>query len=62
MCSKNFVPKRWIENSMDDFKHDVIVALALLEKEFPHFFFDTLTHILVHLVEELEICGPMHAC
>jgi hypothetical protein len=62
MCSKNFVPKLWTKTFMDDFKHDVIVTLVLLEKEFPCFFFDTMMHILVHLVEELKFCGPMHTC
>ncbi len=40
-------------------KNDVVVTLVLLEKEFPPFF-NTMTHLLVHLVEELEICGPIH--
>jgi hypothetical protein len=43
-----------------DFKNDVVVTLILLEKEFPPPFFDTMTHLLVHLVEELEICGSEH--
>lgn len=45
---------------MDDFKHDVALIVVLLEKKFPPFF-DTMMHLLVHLVEEREICGPMHA-
>jgi hypothetical protein len=43
--------------TMDDLKHDVIVTL---EKIPP--FFDTMMNLLVHLVEELEICGLMHTC
>ena len=42
-------------------KEDVAVALCLLEKEFPPAFFDPMTHLLVHLVEELDICGPVHS-
>jgi hypothetical protein len=45
---------------MNDINHNVIATLVLLEKKFPHSFFDTMMHFLVHLVEELEICGPMH--
>ena len=35
--------------------------LCLLEKEFPPSFFDPMTHLLVHLVEELHICGLVHS-
>ncbi len=44
---------------MDDVKHDVVVTPLLLKKEFPPFF-DTMTHLLVHLVEELKICALVH--
>lgn len=47
--------------TMDSLKEDVVIALCLLEKEFPPSFFDPMTHLLVHLVEELEICGPVHS-
>ena len=33
----------------------------MLEKELPPAFFDVMTHLLVHLVEEFDICGPIHA-
>jgi hypothetical protein len=32
----------------------------MLEKEFPPTFLDIMTHLMVHLVEELFICGPVH--
>jgi hypothetical protein len=32
-------------------KNDVAITLVLLEKEFPPYFFDIVTHLLVHLVE-----------
>jgi hypothetical protein len=57
MCLKNCA-KIVDLKTMDDLKHDV-VTLLLLKKEFPPFF-DTMTHLLVHLVEELKICAPMH--
>jgi hypothetical protein len=40
---------------------DVAVALSMLEKEFPPTFEDVMTHLLIHLVEELFICGPVHS-
>jgi hypothetical protein len=39
---------------MDDFKHDVVVTLLLLKKKIPPSFFNTMTQLLVHLVEELK--------
>jgi hypothetical protein len=56
LCAKIVNPTIMVE-----LKNDVGVTLVLLEKEFPPFF-DTMTHLLVYLVEELEICGPIHMC
>ena len=36
-------------------------VLCLLELNFPPGFFDIMTHLIVHLVDELEICGPVHS-
>jgi hypothetical protein len=54
LCAKIVDPR-----IMDDFKHNVAFIVVLLEKKIPPFF-DTMTHLLVHLVEERKICGPMH--
>jgi hypothetical protein len=35
-------------------------VLCLLEKVFPTTFMDIMSHLMIHLVEELYICGPMH--
>jgi hypothetical protein len=56
LCAKIVDPTTMVE-----LKTNVVVTLVLLEKEFPPFF-DTMTHLLVHLVEELEICGLVHRC
>jgi hypothetical protein len=45
---------------MGELKKDVALTLVLLEQEFPLSFFNIMTHLLVHFVEHLEICGPMH--
>ncbi len=34
--------------------------LCMLEKALPPSFFDIKIHLLVHLVEEVELCGPVH--
>ena len=36
-------------------------VLCLLEINFPPGFFDIMTHLVIHLVDELELCGPVHA-
>jgi hypothetical protein len=36
------------------------MTLISLKQELPPSFFDIIMHFLVHLVEELEICGLVH--
>ncbi len=55
LCAKVVDPA-----TMGDLKQDVALTLVLLEWEFPPFFFDVMTHLLVHQVEELELCGLVH--
>jgi hypothetical protein len=38
---------------------DVAENMALLEMEFLPSFFDIMTHLPYHLVEELDMCGPV---
>ncbi len=54
LCAKIMDPTTMLE-----LKKEVAICLVLLEHEFPPFF-DIMTHLLVHLVEELELCGPIH--
>ena len=37
-------------------------ALCLLEKVFLPTFMDIMSHLMIHLVEELHICGPIYCC
>jgi len=46
--------------TMEDFKQDMAMTLVLLEQEHPPSFFHIMTHLVVHLVEELELCGLIH--
>jgi hypothetical protein len=55
LCSKG-VYKTWESEMMDD----AIIALCMLEKEFSLGIFNIMTHLMIHLVEELFICGPVH--
>jgi hypothetical protein len=44
---------------MGDLKKEMEITLTLLEQEFLPSIFDGMTHLLIHLVEELELCGPV---
>ncbi len=59
---KNLCAKIVDPTQFGEFKKEVEICLVLLEKEFPPSFFDIMTHLLVHLVEELQLCGPIHTC
>ncbi len=47
-------------NDMPMFKEDVATTLCMLEMEMPPFFFDVMTHLVIHLVEEVDVCGLVH--
>ena len=51
----------WDPADLSCLRKDAITTLCQLEMHFPPAFFDVMTHLLVHLVEELDICGPVHA-
>jgi hypothetical protein len=42
------------------FKEDVATTLCMLEMEMPPSFFDVMMHLVIHLVEELDLCGLVH--
>ncbi len=54
ICTKVVVP-----NEIGLLKTYGLEALCMLEIWFPRGFFDLMTHLLVHIVDELEICGPV---
>jgi hypothetical protein len=41
-------------------QNDIVLTLCLLEKYFPPSFFDIMIHLMVHLVREVRLCGPVH--
>ena len=51
----------WDPADLPGLRKDVSATLCQLEMHFPPAFFDVMTHLLVHLVDELDICGPVHA-
>jgi hypothetical protein len=47
-------------NTMETLKAKVAKTMLVLEKFFPLVCFDVMTHLVIHLVEELDLCGPIH--
>jgi hypothetical protein len=45
---------------MNDLKQEATITFCLLEKEFPPSLFNIITHLMVHLVAEVKLCGPIH--
>jgi hypothetical protein len=39
---------------------EVAKIMSTIKKMFPLATFDVMTHLVVHLVEELDLCGPIH--
>ena len=48
------------QKGIEDMKADMAITLCMLEKEFLPSFFDIMSHLVVYLVEEVEIFGPVH--
>ncbi|KAL8122564.1 hypothetical protein AgCh_019051 [Apium graveolens] len=55
ICSKVIDPM-----TLDTLQADIIVTLCEFEMSFLHSFFDIMVHLVVHLVREIKICGPLY--
>jgi hypothetical protein len=58
---KHICLKVYDSSQHEGLKLAILVALCHLEKAFPPSFFDLMNHLCIHLVKELDICGPVHA-
>ena len=56
LCAKSVDP-----SSMQQLFEDTAETLCMLEKVFPPSFFDVMSHLPIHLVQQLDICGPVHS-
>jgi len=54
ICRKVIDPTR-----LDELENEAIILLCQLEMYFPPSFFDIMVHLIVHLVREIRICGPV---
>jgi hypothetical protein len=54
LCTKVYNPAEF-----QSLEAGVAESLALVEMHFPPSFFDIMTHLPYHLVQELDLCGPV---
>jgi hypothetical protein len=54
ICTKVYNPTEF-----ESLQVDVAESMALLEMEFPPLFFNIMAHLSYHLVQELDLCGPV---
>ncbi len=52
--------KVWDPINLPSLKEDVASTFSYNEWELPRAFFDVMTHLTLHVVEELDICAPIH--
>ena len=45
---------------LDKLEHEIVVIFCELEMFFPPFVFDIMVHLVVHLVREVRLCGPIY--
>ena len=55
LCAKSVDP-----STMEDLMEETAVTMCMMEKVFPPSFFDVMSHLPIHLVQQLAICGPVH--
>jgi len=50
----------WDPIDLPTLREDVAITLSMLEWEFPGAFFDVMSYLTLHIIEELDICGLVH--
>ena len=45
---------------MEELQQEVVIVLFQLEMFFPPSVFDIMVHLIVHLVREIRLCGPVY--
>ena len=45
---------------LDELENEGYIILSQLEMHFPPAFFDIMVHLIVHLVREVRLCGPVY--
>ena len=61
MCFFNSLCSKVVEFSiLDHLQKELVITLCLLQQYFLPSFFDIMIHLLVHLVEQVKLCGPVY--
>ena len=47
-------------STMSELMEETAMTMCMLEKVFPPSFFDVMFYLPIHLVQQLDICGPVH--
>jgi hypothetical protein len=47
-------------NEIIMFKENVAMIFYMLEMVMQPSFFDVMTHLVIHFIKELDLCGPIH--
>ena len=55
LCVKSVDP-----SSMTDLFNETTATMCMLEKVLPPTFFDVMSNLPIHLVQQLDICGVVH--
>jgi hypothetical protein len=55
---RSICAKVWDPIDLPTLREDVAIILSMLE--FPGAFFDVMSHLTLHIVKELDICGLVH--
>nr|XP_004492006.1 uncharacterized protein LOC101504571 [Cicer arietinum] len=55
ICSKFIDPQK-----LNELENEAVIILCQLEMYFPPSFFDIMVHLIVHLVREIKLCGPVY--
>ncbi|KAI4324130.1 hypothetical protein L6164_023692 [Bauhinia variegata] len=45
---------------LDELENDIVIILCQLEMYFQPSFFDIIIHLIIHLIWEIRLCGPIH--
>jgi Domain of unknown function (DUF4218) len=45
--------------TLGELQSDIMATLCELEMYFPVLFFDIMVYLIIHLVREIRLCGPM---
>ncbi len=58
---RNIYAKVWDLTSLQSLRENVVITLNVIEWELLGAFFDVMTHLVLHVVEELTICELVHS-